>query len=393
MSITLHFADLRDPRSPSNALRHSLHDILVVALCATLCGAETFTEMEEFGCAKLSWLRERLGLHLSWGIPSHDTFGRVFAALAPEEFAACFQRWTQEIQHHSQGEIIAIDGKTLRRSFDNASGKAAIHMVSAWAGRNRLVLGQQAVEAKSNEITAIPSLLKILDLTGCIVTVDALNCQKTIADQICRQGGDYLFALKGNHPWLHEDVAAYFDWALGQVSKGKDSSSFFSSEARSQDYAHGRREERRCWCIEANVQEWNRALEAWPGLRSLVLVESERRMSQSLEGGATTWSTPTYERRYYLSSLSPQSAAAMLEAAREHWGIENSVHWVLDVVFREDESRIRKDNAPVNMAMLRQLCLNLLRQDKTHKRGIKARRLRAALDEDYLVKVIAGQKA
>ena len=166
MSITLHFADLRDPRSPSNALRHSLHDILVVALCATLCGAETFTEMEEFGCAKLSWLRERLGLRLSWGIPSHDTFGRVFAALAPEEFAACFQRWTQEIQHHSQGEIIAIDGKTLRRSFDNASGKAAIHMVSAWAGRNRLVLGQQAVEAKSNEITAIPSLLKILDLTG-----------------------------------------------------------------------------------------------------------------------------------------------------------------------------------------------------------------------------------
>jgi len=352
--------------------------------------------MEAFGEAKEAWLRERLGLELPAGIPSHDTFARLFARLDPEEFAACFGRWTQALQQQTQGQVIAVDGKTLRRSFDSASGKGALHLVSAWASHNRLVLGQQAVDQKSNEMKAVPALLKMLDLAGCIVTVDALNCQKEVAGQILSQQGDYLFALKGNHRHLHEDVAAHFDWALGRVQKGVEAQTLFSGHASTHNFGHGRSEKRRCWCVDATSRElgeWRETLSQWPGLQTLVLIESERSVSQSVpEAGAprsTKWSEPTLERRYYLSSL-PADAERILDSVRQHWGIENSLHWVLDVVFQEDSSRIRKDHAAVNTAMLRHLTLNLLRLDKTHKRGLKSKRLRAGWDHDYLALILAG---
>jgi predicted transposase YbfD/YdcC len=381
-----------DPRGHSNALRHSLHDILVIGLCATLCGAETFVEMEGFGNSKLDWLRERLGLELPSGIPSHDTFGRIFSRLNPEAFATCFRAWTQEIQRQCKGQVIAVDGKTLRRSFNKATGRAAVHMVSAWSSRNRLVLGQLAIDSKSNEITAVPALLKMLDLAGCIVTVDALNCQKSVAEQVLAQKGDYLFALKRNHPQLHEDAAAYFSWALGRVAKGADRSSLFTSYADSHEYGHGRREVRRCWCVEAMAEEWPEAVRQWPGLRSIIMVESERSFSQITEKGHSTWGPPSREQRYYLSSLAAD-AASILDAVRDHWGIENSVHWVLDVAFREDECRIRKDNAAINMAMLRHLGLNLLRQDTSNKHGIKAKRMRAGWDNEYLLRILAAPES
>jgi predicted transposase YbfD/YdcC len=353
--------------------------------------------MEEFGEAKFDWLKDRLGLSLSHGVPSHDTFARLFARLDPEAFAACFGRWAQTIQEHTQGRVIALDGKTSRRSFDSASGKAALHTVSAWCGHNRLVLGQMAVEAKTNEIKAIPALLELLDINQCVVTVDALNCQKEIAKQILRQGGDYLFALKSNHAHLHEDVVGHFDWSLKQLAKSRDCQLIFDSIAESRNYGHGRKETRRCWCLNAATEEWEQARAQWFGLGSLVMVESERSVSMSTPDGGTAWSEPTYERRYYLSSLAPnpdgQLAGRALEAAREHWGIENSLHWVLDVVFNEDQSRIRKDNAPINMTMLRHLTINLLRLEKTHKRGLKSKRLRAGWDDEYRLKLMVGGKS
>lgn len=393
ITITAHFADLSDPRGHCNARLHSFHDILVISLCATICGAECFTDMEAFGQAKEEWFRQQLGLALPHGIPSHDTFARIFARLDPQEFAGCFQRWSQSLQHQTKGQVIAVDGKTLRRSFDSATGKGALHVVSAWASHNRLVLGQQAVDQKSNEIKAVPALLRMLDLAGCIVTVDALNCQKEIAGQILRQQGDYLFALKGNHRWLHEDVVAHFDWALERVRKGAKAATMFKDYAATQNYGHGRSERRRCWCLSTDSGEWNEAVAQWPGLKTLVMIESERRLSRNVpemgESGVTVWSEPTIERRYYLSSL-PPNAERVLDAVRQHWGIENSLHWVLDVVFAEDSSRIRKDHAAANTAMLRHLTLNLLRLDTTHKRGLKSKRLRAGWDHDYLRLILAG---
>ncbi len=347
--------------------------------------------MEEFGEAKLDWLHDRLGLELEWGVPSHDTFGRVLAALDADKFAACFRKWTQEIQRETHGQVIAVDGKKLRRSFDTASGRAAIHMVSAWANRSGLVLGQMAVSDKSNEITAVPELLKLLDLTGCIVTADALNCQKEVAGQILQQGGDYLFALKENHPWLHEDTAAYFGWALKRVENGGDETQLFASQFRDSSFGHGRHEQRRCWCVDATNGDWPQA-QQWPGVRSLILVERERSTHHLSPEQGAVWSESTREQHYYLSSL-PPDARRISDAVREHWGIENRLHWALDVAFNEDQSRIRKNNAAINMAMIRHICLNLVRQDKTNKRGIKARLNRAGWDHNYLLKLLAGPES
>ena len=362
-------------------------DILIIALCAVICGADSFTEMEQFGLAKLDWFRNGLGLALPHGIPSHDTFGRVFAALDPQQFSAAFSRWTQAIAGQTGGQVIAVDGKTLRRSFDSATGRKALHMVSAWASENRLVLAQEAVQAKSNEIKAVPALLKLLDLTGCIVTVDALNCQKEVARQIVEQEGDYVFALKDNHRGFHEDVASYFEWGLGRVAKGDAVETHFASHAATQDFDHGRSEKRRCWCVEVDPEEWPQAAQ-WHRLRSLIMVESERRVSHTAPDAGTRWSEPTFERRYYLSSLTPDAQRA-LRAVRDHWGIENSVHWALDVVFNEDNCRIRKNHAATNMATLRHLTLNLLRLDKSLKKGLKVKRMRAGWDINYLKAILA----
>ena len=408
INITVHFADLSDPRLSSNAQLHRFDDILVIALCAMLCGAESFVDMAAFGRAREEWLIRDLGLGLARGVPSHDTFARVFARLDPTEFAACFGSWTQSLRQNTGGEVIALDGKTLRRSFDSASGKGALHLVSAWANSNRLVLGQLAVDGKSNEMKAVPALLKLLDVKGCIVTADALNCQKEIAGQIVSQKGDYLLALKNNHRYLFEDVVNHFDWALGRVAKGVESQTLFSSYAETSNFGHGRNEKRRCWCVALSEisdgienqngkqtdDGWDKVRREWLGLRTLVFIESQRSMSQTVPEvapGRTVWSSPHTERRYYLTSLDP-NAEKILAAVREHWGIENSLHWVLDVVFNEDASRIRKDHAPKNMAMLRHLALNILRLDTSHKAGLKSKRLRAGWDTVYLKALLAGNK-
>jgi predicted transposase YbfD/YdcC len=339
-----------------------------------ICGADSWVEIEEFGKAKIDWFRTFL--ELPNGIPSHDTFGRVFAVLDPDQFRRGFVSWIQAISRITDGEIVAFDGKTLRRSHDNSLGKAAIHMVSAWASTNRLVLGQLKVDEKSNEITAIPELLRLLALKGCIVTIDAMGCQTEIAQTITDQGGDYVLALKGNQGSLHREVQDLIAYAQET-----------NFEAIAHDFhetvekGHGRIEVRRHWIIsELEFIEYLNPDGAWAGFKSIGMVEAERQI-----GDETTCET-----RYYISSLSGD-AQEFGQAVRAHWGIENSLHWVLDIAFREDESRVRKGNGPQNLAILRHIALNLLRHEKSAKCGIKAKRLKAGWSEEYLLKVLSGE--
>jgi predicted transposase YbfD/YdcC len=379
--VSTYFEKVPDPRGQSNAQVHLLLDILTIALCAMLSGAETFADMERFGLEKRQWLRERLGLKLPGGVPSHDTFGRLFARLDPHAFGAAMQTWTQALHHATQGQVVALDGKTLRRSFDSATGKGALHLVNAWASDSRLVLGQTAVDAKSNEITAIPTLLEMLDIKGCIITCDALNSQKEIARQIRGKEANYVLALKDNHALLHQEVRDYFGWCRQQPG---GLARLTDSQAHGTHWGHGRCEVQNCFVIAATEQDWPQALRQWPGLQSIVLVESARRS----ESVPVNNSVPV-QQRFYLSSL-PCDAPTLLKAVREHWGVENNVHWCLDVAFDEDGSRVRKDHAAHNLAILRRLCLNLLRQETNDKRGLKAKRLRAAWNSDYLLKLLCG---
>jgi len=379
--LSVYFEKVPDPRGPSNAQVHLLLDILTIALCAMLSGAESFVDMERFGREKQGWLKARLGLKLPGGIPCHDTFGRLFARLDPHAFGAAMQTWTQALHHATQGQVIAIDGKSVRRSFDTATGKAALHLVNAWASHSRLVLGQCAVEAKSNEIKAIPTLLEMLDIKGCIITTDALNSQKKIAAQIVQRGADYVLALKDNHALLHQEVRDYFHWCQEQPGGLRRLS---ESQAEQRNWGHGRCEVRRCFAIAVTQEDWPQALRQWPGLKSLVLVEAQR--------GTGVDTGTSVVQRFYLSSL-PCEAKRLLEAVRAHWGVENNVHWCLDVAFDEDGCRVRKDHAAQNLAVLRRLCLNLLRQETTDKNGLKARRLRAAWNNDYLLRVLGSNKS
>ena len=372
-----YFTAVPDPRGQSNAQRHLLLDILMIALCAVLSGAETFVEMEDFGRAKHGWLAQRLGLTLPHGIPSHDTFGRVFARLDPHAFGAAMQTWTQALHQETRGQVVALDGKTVRRSFDTATGKAALHVVSAWATRSQLVLAQQAVDGKSNEITAVPKLLELLDIKGCIVTADALNSHKEIARAIVKRGADYVLALKDNHALLHREVRDFCHWCQGQPGGLQALADDFVED---KNWGHGRAEVRRCYALAATPQDWPAALRQWPQLKSIVAVQSSRSANANASANTVQW-------RFYLSSL-PADAKLLLDAVRSHWQVENNVHWCLDVAFDEDRSRARKDHSAQNLAVLRRLALNLLRQDKSAKSGLKARRLRAGWNSDYLIRIL-----
>ena len=355
--LNAYFAELDDPRVERTKL-HQLLDIIAIALLGVICGADSWTEIEAFGLAKEAWLRSFL--MLPNGIPSHDTFGRVFAALDPEQLERSFVRWVAALEERTEGQVIALDSKTIRGSHDRRLGLPPLHLVSAWAGANRLVLAQVAADTKSNEITALPVLLEALDVRQNIVTIDAMGCQTALAERIVKQGGDYILALKGNQRDLYHGVQDAFSLADADGFAGV---AYDWSETV--EKGHGRIETRRVttisepgWLMHLNPDG------AWKGLSSIVQVHSRR----DLRGAVTE------EYRYYISSLAGD-AKSIGAAVREHWGIENSEHWVLDMAFREDESRVRR--AAQNLAVLRRLALNLLRQDPTTKIGVKDKRLKA----------------
>jgi predicted transposase YbfD/YdcC len=374
-SLSRHFAALTDPRA-DRGQEHRLVDIVTIALCAVLCGADDWVAVETFGRAKEAWLRTFLAL--PGGIPSHDTFGRVFARLDPDEFRACFLAWVGAVTGgEAAAGVVAIDGKTARRSHDRGRGKAALHLVSAWATSSGLVLGQVATDEKSNEITAIPALLRLLDLAGCTVTLDAMGCQTAIAEQVVEQGADYVLALRDNQETLHERARLAF--ADARAAVGTPLAPTDLDTARTVAKGHGRLEIRRCWAF--GDREYLAYLDpagAWPGLRSVALVAAERRVGDAA----------TREERLYLSSL-PPDAAALGRAIRRHWEVENRLHWVLDVTFREDSSRVRTGHAPENLAILRHFALNLLRRDPAPG-SIATKRFRAALDPTYLRTLLTG---
>lgn len=367
-SLVHHFASLEDPRVLGRN-RHNLIDILVIAICGVICSADDWVSIAEFGEAKEDWFREFL--ELPNGIPSHDTFGRTFSLLSPEAFQESFISWVRSLTGVFEG-LVAIDGKTLRRSHDRRSGKAAIHMVSAWASENSFVLGQVKTEEKSNEITAIPELLRALSLKGCLVTIDAMGCQKAIAKQIVEQGGDYLLALKGNQSNLADEVEAVFSVADGVGYEGY-AVDYYETEERN----HGRHEIRRYWSLA--IKDLLVHAGPWANLSMIGMMESERTVNEET----------SIEYRYYIASIE-NSATEFARAVRGHWGIENGLHWVLDVALREDDCRVRKGNAPENLALLRHIAINAVKQEKTKKLGVKNKRLKAGWDETYLAKIMCG---
>ena len=368
-AITVYFSDLEDPRDDNK--RHQLLDIVIMAICAAICDADNWEDVELFGNAKYSWFKGFLVL--PHGIPSHDTFRRVFALLDPEQFQARFVEWMQAVEGLTGGQIVAVDGKTLRRSHDRRMGQGAIQMVSVWASENSLVLGQMKVDERSNEITAIPQLLDRLEVAGCMVTIDAMGCQTKIAEKIIEKKADYVLPVKDNQGKLHETLRGLFDdpaemrWVSCDYHKTIDK-------------GHGRVEIRECWATSGpEYLRYIASLADWPGLRSVAVVQAERRTGEH----------STVERRYFISSLRGE-AKQLLRAVRGHWGIENQLHWVLDIAFREDDCRIRKGNGAQNFAVLRHIALNLLRREKTAQASIHSKRLKAGWDHDYPLKVLTA---
>jgi len=368
-SIEECFGTIDDPRVEGRC-EYSLVEIITIAICAIISGSETWTDIETYGESKQVWLSEFLPLKS--GIPSHDTFGKVFAMIDAEQFQTSFVRWVQSAFHVTQGQVIAIDGKTARRSHDKAIGKKAIHMVSAWANESGITLGQRKVDDKSNEITAIPELLELLYVTGCIVTIDAMGCQKKIADKIVRQQADYVLSVKDNQKKLHQDLQDWFAYA-DQVQFKDMSYDYHKMVSK----GHGRLEIRECWVIDDPIAfEHIRHYDGWTGLTSIVRVQRERRIKGDSQ----------QETAYYITSLDPD-AERILNATRQHWSIENQLHWVMDVTFNEDQMRTRQGNSPQNLIVLRNIALNILKQD-TSKGSLRQKRYRAALDDTFLEKLL-----
>lgn len=376
-SLFDHFADLSDPRLLAKT-SHCLRDIVAIAICAVISGADGWNEVADYGEAKLPWLKTFLDL--PFGIPSHDTFRRVFALLDPDRFESCFAKWTGAVFGSQNHEAIAIDGKTLRRSFDRSNNKSPIHIVSAWATDKGVTLGQLKIDEKSNEITAIPALLDLISVKNSTVTIDAMGCQHEIAAKIIESEGDYILCLKGNQRSIYKEVEAYVEsHIIGQ--KSPDNASFCDAF----DETHGRLVRRRVWSI--NDIDFLANKESWSGLKSIIVTESIRGIKgaegQIIGDVATQW-------RYFLcsSNLTAKQAA---EIVRGHWAVENCLHWTLDVAFREDECRMRAGHSAENFSILRRIALNLLKQEKTSKRGIKGKRHKAGWDNDYLFTVLMSQ--
>ena len=366
------FAEVQDPRREHQRF-HSLWDIIALTICAVIANADNWVEVEHYGRRKYEVLRQFL--ELPNGIPSHDTFGRVFSLIEPVAFQRCFGQWVEAIVAGSRGRLINIDGKTLCGSADKANGRGALHLVSAWVQANHLVLGQLAVADKSNEITAIPELVSLLNIKKAIITIDAMGCQKEIASTIIAGGGDYLLALKDNHPTLANDVTDLFCAGLEN-----DFAELEHRSCQTEDDDHGRRETRHYHVVKA-PEDLLQKHPHWEGLRTLVMVFSERQVGEA---------EPSAETRFYLSSL-PLQVKKIAAAVRGHWGIENNLHWQMDVCFREDESRVRKDHAPANLALLRRLAASLLKQEEIAHGGTTCKRKQAGWDDDYLFTVLAGQ--
>ena len=361
-SLTQHISTISDPRRHN--VRHMLHDMLMIAICAIISGADSWTQVAEYGRSKQEWFSRFLALPS--GIPSHDTFGRLFAMLDPKAFQDFFLAWINTLGQSLDGKAVAIDGKTLRRSHDRADGKCAIHMISAYATELGLVLGQLKTEAKSNEITAIPQLIETLDLKGAIVTIDAMGCQKKIARCIIDAKADYILQVKDNQKNLHEDLQLLFDNPPAPVD-----------HFQTIDADHGRIEIRR-YATTDDIA-WLQADHQWAGIKSITMACRQREVDGMISN----------DKAYFISSLE-SDATKLANAIRAHWSIENKLHWCLDIAFREDDCRVRKGNASENLAILRHIAINLLKREKTLKGGIQTKRLKAAWDHNYLLKVLAA---
>jgi len=368
-SVLKHFSSLPDPRV-DRTKRYPLLEIILLIIAGTVSGCEGWKQIKDFGEMKLSWLRQFLPY--ANGIPVDDTIARVMRKLNTKAFQERFIEWMKAVSTQTDGEVVAIDGKTLRRSFNAKESKAAIHMVSAWSSANGVVLGQEKTAEKSNEITAIPELLSVLELKGCIVTIDAMGCQTQIAEIILKKKADYVLALKGNQGNLYNEVKTFFEIALQD-----NCFNFPHAYYEEHDAGHGRVEYRQCWVIRPE-QKWFPSSLKWPGLKSIAIVMSRRESAGNL----------TQEYRYFISSLDNPNAQKMLNIVRQHWGVENALHWTLDVTFREDESRIRKEAAPENFAIMRHIALNLIKQDTSIAASVKRKRLMAALNDELRTNII-----
>jgi predicted transposase YbfD/YdcC len=365
------FAEINDPRAEKNRV-HLLTDILIIAILSVIAGAKGWEDMENYGLSKYSFLEQFLTL--PEGIPCADTFRRVFERIHPKIFEQCFRRWVESIVETTGAQVIPIDGKTLKGSYDRVLGKTALHLVSAWSAEHRLVLGQVKVADKSNEITAIPALLELLDIAGCIITIDAMGTQTAIASQIFHAKADYVLALKGNHPTLHQQVKDWFEQRLIFGFEG-----VLHSYDERVEKGHHRTEKRQIWCVPISQLPSLHNQDDWAGLQCVVMVVRVRHL----------WNKTTREVQFYLTSLDCD-ARKLAQAIRLHWGVENGLHWSLDVTFDEDACRIRTGHAPQNFSLLRRIALNALNLEQSVKRSNRQKSNRAAMDNNYMLKILAA---